>query len=74
VANASHELRTPLTSIMGEVDVALEKKRDIVEYERMLSSIANDGARLQETITSLMELAQVDLNYTRASTYAGKGR
>lgn len=66
VANASHELRTPLTSIMGEVEVALEKDRDKIEYERILSSIANDGARLQETITSLMELAQVDLNYTRA--------
>jgi signal transduction histidine kinase len=66
VANASHELRTPLTSIMGEVEVALEKDRDKVEYERILASIATDGARLQETITSLMELAQVDLNYTRA--------
>jgi len=66
VANASHELRTPLTSIMGEVEVALEKNRDQVEYERILASIAMDGARLQETITSLMELAQVDLNYTQA--------
>lgn len=66
VANASHELRTPLTSIMGEVDVALEKVRDPQEYQRILSSIASDGARLQETISSLMELAQVDLNYTRA--------
>jgi signal transduction histidine kinase len=66
VANASHELRTPLTSIMGEVEVALEKTRDAVEYRRVLASIATDGARLQETITSLMELAQVDLNYTRA--------
>lgn len=66
VANASHELRTPLTSIMGEVEVALEKTRDAQEYERILLSIAGDGARLQETISSLMELAQVDLNYTRA--------
>ncbi|RFZ90735.1 sensor histidine kinase [Mucilaginibacter conchicola] len=66
VANASHELRTPLTSIMGEVEVALEKDREPKEYQRILSSIVNDGARLQETITSLMELAQVDLNYTRA--------
>ncbi|GGH08452.1 sensor histidine kinase [Mucilaginibacter phyllosphaerae] len=66
VANASHELRTPLTSIMGEVEVALEKDRDKAEYERILASIATDGARLQETITSLMELAQVDLNYTQA--------
>lgn len=66
VANASHELRTPLTSIMGEVEVALDKPRDTQEYERVLRSIANDGGRLQETITSLMELAQVDLHYTQA--------
>lgn len=66
VANASHELRTPLTSIMGEVEVALDKSRDAKEYERVLRSIATDGGRLQETITSLMELAQVDLNYTQA--------
>ncbi|MES2266704.1 MAG: HAMP domain-containing sensor histidine kinase [Bacteroidota bacterium] len=66
VANASHELRTPLTSIIGEVELALEKDRDKSEYERILASIAIDGARLQETITSLMELAQVDLNYTQA--------
>jgi signal transduction histidine kinase len=66
VANASHELRTPLTSIMGEVEVALDKSRNREEYERVLRSIANDGGRLQETITSLMELAQVDLNYTQA--------
>ncbi|MBD1394193.1 HAMP domain-containing sensor histidine kinase [Mucilaginibacter glaciei] len=66
VANASHELRTPLTSIMGEVEVALDKSRDQNEYERVLRSIANDGSRLQETITSLMELAQVDLHYTQA--------
>jgi acetyl-CoA carboxylase beta subunit len=34
-------------------------------------SIANDGGRLQETITSLMELAQVDLNYTQRRPHPG---
>ncbi|RFZ81181.1 sensor histidine kinase [Mucilaginibacter terrenus] len=67
VANASHELRTPLTSIMGEVDVALSKPRDTQEYLRVLSSIAADGRQLQETITSLMQLAQVEAHYTRAA-------
>ncbi len=64
VANASHELRTPLTSIMGEADVALEKKRTPEEYEQILRSISADAMRLREIITSLMELAQVDFNYT----------
>ncbi|PJJ83081.1 sensor histidine kinase [Mucilaginibacter auburnensis] len=64
VANASHELRTPLTSIMGEADVALEKKRTTEEYEQILRSISADAMRLREIISSLMELAQVDFNYT----------
>ncbi|MVN90800.1 sensor histidine kinase [Mucilaginibacter aquatilis] len=65
VSNASHELRTPLTSIMGEADVALEKARSPQEYNRVLQSISNDAMHLQATITSLMELAQVDFNYTQ---------
>ncbi len=66
VSNASHELRTPVTSIMGEADVALEKPRNMDEYERVLRSVSADAMHLQETITSLMELAQVDFNYTQA--------
>lgn len=66
VSNASHELRTPLTSIMGEADVALEKLRTVEEYQRVLQSISGDAMHLQETVTSLMELAQVDFNYTQA--------
>lgn len=66
VSNASHELRTPLTSILGEADVALKKQRTVEEYERVLQSISSDAMHLQETITSLMELAQVDFNYTQA--------
>jgi signal transduction histidine kinase len=66
VSNASHELRTPLTSILGEVDVALEKQRTVEEYERVLRSVSTDAMHLHDTITSLMELAQVDFNYTQA--------
>ncbi|WDF80797.1 ATP-binding protein [Mucilaginibacter sp. AW1-7] len=66
VANASHELRTPVTSIIGEVEVALNKQRSIVDYERLLNSVLNDAGRLSDTISSLMELAQTDMEYTRA--------
>jgi signal transduction histidine kinase len=65
VSNASHELRTPLTSIMGEADVALEKPRDTWEYERVLRSISADAMQLQQTITSLMELARADFAYSQ---------
>ena len=66
VTNASHELRTPVTSIIGEVEVALHKERTPEEYEQLLTSVLTDAERLKETITGLLELAQVDMNYTQA--------
>jgi signal transduction histidine kinase len=66
VTNASHELRTPVTSIIGEIEVALHKARTPDEYELVLKSVLSDAERLKETITGLLELAQVDMDYTRA--------
>jgi len=64
VINASHELRTPITSIIGEIEIALNKVRSNAEYEQVLKSVLTDAERLKETITSLLELAHVDMNYT----------
>lgn len=66
IANASHELRTPLTSITGEIELALRQRRQPEEYELLLRSVLADSARLTETVTSLMDLAQTDMEYTRA--------
>ncbi|MGI4803458.1 MAG: ATP-binding protein [Janthinobacterium lividum] len=66
IANASHELRTPVTSIIGEIEVALYHPRSQVEYQLLLKSVLQDSARLKDTISSLMELAQVDADYTLA--------
>ena len=66
VVNASHELKTPVTSIIGEIEVALHKARTNEEYEQVLRSVLNDAEGLNETITGLMELAQVDMSYTQA--------
>jgi signal transduction histidine kinase len=67
VINASHELRTPVTSIIGELEVALNKERSKEEYEKTLRSLLTDTERLNETISSLLELAQVDMSYTQAA-------
>ncbi len=67
VTNASHELKTPITSIIGEVEVALNKTRTTHEYEQILQSVLTDIERLNETVTGLMELAQVDMSYTQAT-------
>lgn len=65
VINASHELRTPITSIIGEIELALAKARTNEEYEKVLQSVFTDAERLKDTITSLLELAHVDMNYTQ---------
>lgn len=67
VANASHELRTPVTSIIGEIEVSLNKLRSPDDYQQTLHSVLTDAERLKETIGSLMELAQADMQYTQAS-------
>jgi signal transduction histidine kinase len=65
VINASHELRTPITTIIGEIEIALHKLRTNAEYDEVLRSVLTDAERLNETITSLLELANVDMNYTQ---------
>lgn len=67
VTNASHELKTPVTSIIGEIEVALTKVRSNEEYQQVLKSVLIDAEDLNETITGLMELAQVDMGYTQAA-------
>jgi signal transduction histidine kinase len=65
VINASHELRTPITTIIGEIEISLNKLRTNTEYEQVLHSVLHDAERLNTTITSLLELANVDMNYTQ---------
>lgn len=67
VANASHELRTPITSIIGEAEIALGKEREPVEYQRVLRSVLVDSERLGNTITALLELAEIDMDLSRAT-------
>ncbi|WP_461451940.1 HAMP domain-containing sensor histidine kinase [Mucilaginibacter sp.] len=69
VINASHELRTPITSIIGEIEISLNKLRSAEEYQQVLRSILADAERLNTTTTSLLELAQVDMNFTQLSVY-----
>ena len=67
VANASHELRTPITSIIGESEIALSKERDADEYKRVLRSVLVDSERLDNTITGLLELAEIEMDFSKAT-------
>lgn len=61
-ANASHELRTPLTVMRGEIDVTLQRKRSIAEYEHALRNLGDDVDHLTELVNDLLLLARADAN------------
>jgi signal transduction histidine kinase len=65
VANASHELRTPLTTMIGELEVALMKKREPAEYERVLQSTLEDARLLAELSNGLLQIAQASTDSSK---------
>ena len=65
VTNASHELRTPLTAMIGELEVALMKPREINEYQRVLASILEDARLLAELSNGLLQIAQASLDTSK---------
>lgn len=58
ISNASHEIKNPLTAIIGEADVALEKRRSYEEYESSLRTIMQEADRLNMLVTNLLSLAK----------------
>ncbi|WP_439882038.1 ATP-binding protein [Pontibacter sp. MBLB2868] len=65
VSNASHELRTPLTAMIGELEVALMKKREPEEYERVLHSTLEDAKLLTELSNGLLQIAQASIDASK---------
>ena len=60
VSNASHELRTPLTSIIGELEVMLNKPRTQEEYISTMRSVLAESEKLTQIINRLFELSNYD--------------
>ncbi|MFZ1573090.1 MAG: heavy metal sensor histidine kinase [Chlorobiota bacterium] len=58
--DASHELRTPLTIIMGELELALRKKKSNEEYQDIISSSLNEVMRLSDVVKSLLMLSRAE--------------
>ncbi|WP_337040676.1 HAMP domain-containing sensor histidine kinase [Emticicia sp. 17c] len=58
VSHASHELRTPLAAIKSEVQLGLEEKLSLAEYEKILHNILEDTDKLILLSNSLLQLAR----------------
>ncbi len=57
VADAAHELRTPLTAMRAGIDVALRRRRDAAELERVLGGLREEVDRLAELASRLLDMA-----------------
>ncbi len=60
VASVSHELRTPLTSIMGYVDLLLDRPDLSAGQAAHLEVVARNTDRLRRLVADLLHTAQVD--------------
>ncbi len=60
ISHASHELKTPIASILGNAEIALRQNRTEFEYQEMLSGIVTDAVRMNQIITNLLAISQLD--------------
>ncbi|MCD0489226.1 HAMP domain-containing protein [Pedobacter sp. MC2016-14] len=70
VANASHELRTPVTRLIIGAEIALAQERSKEDYQKSLQGVLEDADKLENIISSLLVLAQADLEYGENRTEA----
>jgi two-component system sensor histidine kinase ArlS len=59
ISSASHELSTPLTSVISQLEVSLQRKRDAEEYRGVMLSVYQDVRHLSKLTQTLLEFATV---------------
>lgn len=58
VSSISHELRTPLASMLAELELALQKERDLKTYQEAIRHAMDDGKKLAKLSSNLLDFAK----------------
>ncbi|WP_158796130.1 ATP-binding protein [Pedobacter sp. L105] len=58
VSSISHELRTPLATMLGELELVLQKERSPKEYQDSIQHAMEDGQKLTKLCNSLLDFAK----------------
>jgi signal transduction histidine kinase len=66
-SDVSHELRTPLTVMLGEIDIALRKERDVPQLRKTLETVRGEAERLETLVNNLLTLSRYDAESIRKS-------
>lgn len=67
VSNISHEIRTPLAAIITELELSLNKDRNIEEYKSAIVNTLGDAKKLVRLSNSLLDLAKASYDPTEIS-------
>ncbi|MFN3997155.1 ATP-binding protein [Algoriphagus sp.] len=67
VSNISHELRTPLSAIIAELELSIDKNRNIEEYKSAIHNALNDAKKLVRLSNSLLDLAKASYDPSEIS-------
>lgn len=64
ISTVSHEFKTPLTSIMIGTSLVLDKNIGILneKQKNIITTIRDDGERLSELVTNLLQLSKIESN------------
>ena len=57
-SDVSHELKTPLTVIKGEIELTLNKERDVSYYVKTLNTIESETEQIQSIVDNLLLLTK----------------
>ncbi len=68
VSNVSHELRTPLASIIGELDLAIQRERTPEDYKQRISNALSDAHRMSNIIVGLLNMARAEYDKSQIKT------
>jgi signal transduction histidine kinase len=60
MGDAAHELKTPIAVLRARTDVALQRERNVEEYQEILRSVSNESERLGSLVENMLLLARAD--------------
>ncbi len=60
IADVSHDLRTPITAMLGELEVALRRRRSPDQYQAILQSLLEEVNHLSSINETLVTLARIE--------------
>src|SRR5690554_4357508 len=67
VSNISHEIRTPLAAIITELELSINKNRNIEEYKVALQNALSDSQKLVRLSNSLLDFAKASYDPSEIS-------